>query len=127
MLPDALAANFTLNYTGAASHARRTQEVPAFFADRRLSVMALYNGSAPWSGGDLTFVMPGGTNEVCLAFVCSAHTYTCAGAARDCCSCCKQAHPTLSSFWPPMLTRTPFIIYISNNSTSSRLKSGRPT
>ena len=49
--------------------AQPPQEVPAFFADRRLSVLALYNGDAPWSGGNLTFVMPGGVNEVRLPSV----------------------------------------------------------
>ena len=38
--------------------------MPAFFADRRLSVLAIYDGAAPWTGGNVTFVMPGGVNEV---------------------------------------------------------------
>ena len=64
LLPDAVVADFSLSYAGAFDHPARVQEVPAFFADRRLSVLALYTGDEPWGGGDLTFLMPGGVNEV---------------------------------------------------------------
>jgi hypothetical protein len=63
LLPDALQIDFSIRYVGAHGHARRIQEVPAFFADRRLGVLALYSGQAPWSNGDLTFKLPGQTNE----------------------------------------------------------------
>jgi hypothetical protein len=53
----------TMRYTGDGTHPERHQEVPAVFVDRRLNALALYSGSAPWTGGQLSFLMPGQTNE----------------------------------------------------------------
>lgn len=64
--PAALAIEFSLSYSGQFDHPVNTQEVPAFFVDRRLTVLALYTGDKPWTGDELTLVMPGGTNEVRL-------------------------------------------------------------
>lgn len=58
-----LQVRFTMRYTGSVSHPPRHQEVPAVFVDRRLNVLATYTGNAPWTNGQLTFLMPGQTNE----------------------------------------------------------------
>ncbi|KAI8470613.1 MAG: hypothetical protein J3K34DRAFT_419758 [Monoraphidium minutum] len=63
MAADHLAAAYSMAYNGASPQPLRTQETPAFFADRRLSVLAFYEGPAPWSDGGLRFTMPGGTNN----------------------------------------------------------------
>jgi hypothetical protein len=52
-----------MRYTGNGAHPERHQEVPAVFVDRRLNALALYSGSAPWTGGQLSFLMPGQVNE----------------------------------------------------------------
>ena len=63
MLPDALAVNYTMAYYGPSEQPPRTQETPAFFVDRRLAVLAFYEGSAPWTGDQkLRFTMPGEKN-----------------------------------------------------------------
>jgi hypothetical protein len=38
-------------------------QVPAFFADRRLGVLVLYEGAKPWTDGALRFTMPGARND----------------------------------------------------------------
>ncbi|KAI8470992.1 MAG: hypothetical protein J3K34DRAFT_458571 [Monoraphidium minutum] len=63
LLSDALAATYSMTYDGAHAQPSRTQEVPAFFVDRRLGVLAFYEGGEPWTGGRLRFTMPGGTNN----------------------------------------------------------------
>jgi hypothetical protein len=71
-LPPVLEIEYGIEWTGApgaAPHPARTQEVPAFFAYRRLGVLALYNGTAPWTDGPLALAMPGGVNEVRIVFV----------------------------------------------------------
>lgn len=52
-----------MQYTGADQHPARHQELPAIFVDRKLNVLATYNGSKPWSNGSLSFLMPGGKGE----------------------------------------------------------------
>jgi hypothetical protein len=52
-----------MRYSGDAQHPEQHQELPAVFVDRRLNVLAMYTGAAPWSDGPLTFVMPGQVGE----------------------------------------------------------------
>jgi hypothetical protein len=63
LLPDALAMTYSMTYTGATPQPLKTQEVPAFFVDRRLSVLVFYEGAKPWTGDTPRFVMPGGNNN----------------------------------------------------------------
>jgi hypothetical protein len=63
LLPNMVKVRQTMRYTGNAGHPERHQEVPAVFVDRRLNALALYSGSAPWTGGQLSFLMPGQVNE----------------------------------------------------------------
>ncbi|KAF6259300.1 hypothetical protein COO60DRAFT_1024205 [Scenedesmus sp. NREL 46B-D3] len=63
LLPNMVKVRQTMRYTGDAAHPERHQEVPAVFVDRRLNALALYNGSAPWTGGQLSYLMPGQVNE----------------------------------------------------------------
>jgi hypothetical protein len=52
-----------MHYNGTEVHPARHQELPAIFVDRKLNVLATFNGSNPWSNGPLSFLMPGGTGE----------------------------------------------------------------
>lgn len=52
-----------MRYSGDAPHPAAHQEVPAVFLHRGLNVLAMYTGAAPWSNGDLTFIMPGQVGE----------------------------------------------------------------
>lgn len=63
LLPNMVKVRQTMRYTGNAGHPERHQEVPAVFVDRRLNALAIYSGSAPWTGGQLSFLMPGQVNE----------------------------------------------------------------
>lgn len=45
-----IAARFTMKYSGSTTHPYMTQEVPAVFVNRGLSVLAYYAGSRPWKG-----------------------------------------------------------------------------
>lgn len=45
------------------SHLPRHQEIPAVFLDPRLSDLVLYEGDAPWTGGELSYKQPGQKNE----------------------------------------------------------------
>jgi hypothetical protein len=83
LLTSALAPNphstfrYAMTYNGPNPQPLRTQETPAFFADRRLSVLVFYEGPKPWTGDNLRFTMPGGNNgyytptERCA--LCGAH------------------------------------------------------
>jgi hypothetical protein len=62
LMADHVALTFTMRYTGTAPHPIMTQEIPAFFADRRLGALVFYDGTAPWTDDTLDFVFPGGTN-----------------------------------------------------------------
>ncbi len=54
---------FGFTYSGSVSHPARHQELPAFFVDRKLATLVLYDGSAPWTTGPLTRLQPGFPNE----------------------------------------------------------------
>lgn len=47
---------FTNNGTGSYSHAQYDQELPAVFCDGALGTFVTYEGDAPWTGDDLTYV-----------------------------------------------------------------------
>jgi hypothetical protein len=57
-----LVIDYSMEYRGRHPQPRRMQELPAFFVDRRLSVLALYEGDAPWSGAPLRFSLPRSSN-----------------------------------------------------------------
>jgi hypothetical protein len=57
-----LSIDYSITYRGAAPQPRRMQELPAVFLDRRLSVLALYDGPAPWSGAPPRLALPGERN-----------------------------------------------------------------
>eukprot|EP00775_Hariotina_reticulata_P008538 gene8538-8720_t len=63
MLDKIIKVHNVMQYTGADEHPARHQELPAIFVDRKLNVLATYNGSNPWSNGSLSFLMPGGKGE----------------------------------------------------------------
>eukprot|EP00775_Hariotina_reticulata_P005646 gene5646-5885_t len=50
---------FNMRYTGSATHPAHHQELPAVFVSRRLNVLALYTGSAPWTDQPVSFQLPG--------------------------------------------------------------------
>jgi hypothetical protein len=50
--------HFRFTYSGAVDHDKRSAELPAFFADVALPNMVTYNGSAPWTGGELDRKVP---------------------------------------------------------------------
>ncbi|RLS39470.1 MAG: hypothetical protein DWH78_04975 [Planctomycetota bacterium] len=54
---------FGFTYSGSVTHPARHQELPAFFVDRKLETLVLYDGSAPWTTGPLTRLQPGFPNE----------------------------------------------------------------
>jgi hypothetical protein len=54
---------FGFTYNGNVSHPARHQELPAFFVDRKLDTLVLYDGAAPWTSGALTRLQPGFPNE----------------------------------------------------------------
>lgn len=59
---DVAHVKFSMRYLGNVTNPNRIQEVPAFFVDRGLGVLALYNGSAPWTNSpNITYLFPGGT------------------------------------------------------------------
>jgi hypothetical protein len=117
--PDALAVNFTMRYTGDTDHPLREQELPAVFADRRLSVLASYTGATPWAAqgtDDLTLAMPGGVNE---PFKPTEHWVSLGACwrrprARRRATCCLLPHDawacsfTRSEDEPPQTLRPPF-------------------
>eukprot|EP00879_Flechtneria_rotunda_P021643 GHRR01022812.1.p1 GENE.GHRR01022812.1~~GHRR01022812.1.p1 ORF type:complete len:360 (+),score=95.99 GHRR01022812.1:1339-2418(+) len=59
LLENVVKVRFTMQYTGAATHPARHQEVPAIFVNRRLNVLAVYVGNTPWTNGMLNFTLPG--------------------------------------------------------------------
>eukprot|EP00877_Chromochloris_zofingiensis_P012272 jgi/Chrzof1/7299/Cz02g18100.t1 len=59
---DVVKVRFSMYYNGSVPHPYRVHEVPAVFANRQLGVLAVYNGSAPWTGGALTYLFPGSAN-----------------------------------------------------------------
>jgi hypothetical protein len=88
LLRDALRVAYAMTYAGAHAQPLRTQETPAFFADRRLGVLAFYDGAAPWTRGALRFALPGGTNEYFVPTerraAARAHAAAAAAAALGC-------------------------------------------
>ena len=54
---------FGFTYNGDVSHSARHQELPAFFVDRKLDTLVLYDGAAPWTAEPLTRLQPGFPNE----------------------------------------------------------------
>jgi hypothetical protein len=48
--------NYTMRYTGRDRHPMMTQEVPAVFTVRNLSVLAFYDGTEPFKGKPVRWV-----------------------------------------------------------------------
>ena len=55
---DIAVIRFRFEYLGDWDNAARHQEVPAFFVRRELENLTMYQGSAPWTGGALTSILP---------------------------------------------------------------------
>ncbi len=61
---DVVHVKFNMRYFGNVTNPNRIQEVPAFFVDRGLGVLAVYNSSAPWTNSpNLTYMFPGGVSS----------------------------------------------------------------
>jgi len=56
---EVIRVRFSMRYSGDATMPNRIQEVPAVFVDRRLGLLALYNGSRPWKDEPISYLVPG--------------------------------------------------------------------
>ncbi len=54
---------FRMSYHGTVTHAKTSQEIPAFFAEPDLSTLVVYDGKEPWTGASLSRSQPGWPNE----------------------------------------------------------------
>lgn len=63
LVPGALVVDYSMRYGGARAQPLQSQEIPAFFADRRLGVLVLYEGDKPWTNDGLRFTLPGAVNN----------------------------------------------------------------
>jgi hypothetical protein len=50
-------------YLGSHDHPPRHQELPAVFLNRSLGQLVIYEGAAPWTGGELKRLQPGWPNK----------------------------------------------------------------
>lgn len=60
---DVARLRFKFQYLGKKTFSPQHQELPAVFADYRLSHLVFYAGSHPWTGGELKKITPGFPNE----------------------------------------------------------------
>ncbi len=54
---------FRFEYNGETAHGPHHQEMPAVFVDYALPNLVIYEGDRPWTGGELTKLVPGWPNE----------------------------------------------------------------
>jgi hypothetical protein len=64
-----IVVNYTMRYTGRDRHPMMTQEVPAIFTVRNLSVLAFYDGLEPFKGKPVRWVL--GWRKGCQEGCCS--------------------------------------------------------
>ena len=55
--------HFRFSYHGTVNQPPADAELPAFFADGALPNLVFYSGTQPWTGGDLTRIVPGWPNH----------------------------------------------------------------
>ena len=54
---------YRFTYHGEVEHPAKHQEMPAVFVDHALTNLVFYAGEQPWTGGELTRIVPGWPNE----------------------------------------------------------------